>query len=129
VTKSIAVVLLSLVPALALAAPGIRFDTALSENGKVVASPSVWVPFGEDAVIEVPGKVRIVASAGTPEGSRSHVQATIYRFVDGEWKQDWKSEMDADVSKTPSFEKDLSGGAYRVVVMPRVAEQPSSRGS
>ncbi len=124
--NSIAAVALSLACTFAFAAPGIRFDTVLSEGGKRVAAPSVWVAFGQDAVIEVPGKVRIVASAHTPNGSHSHVEATIYRSVGGKWVKDWKSSMEADISQTPSFEKDLGGGVYRVVVMPRAAEQPAS---
>lgn len=127
--KSFAAIVLSFVPALALAAHGIRFDTLLSEGGTRIAAPSVWVPFGQEAVIEVPGKVRIVAVAQQPIGSLSHVQATIYRFADGKWVEDWRPEMDADIALTPSLKKNLEGGVYRVVVMPRAAERPVSSGN
>jgi hypothetical protein len=117
----------SLCPALAMAAaPGVRFDMALSQSGVAISSPSVWVAFGKKAVIEVPGKVRIVASANAPSGGHSLVQATFYRFVAGEWIKDWSPHMDADLSKTPSFERDIEGTPYRVVIKPRAAEQPSS---
>lgn len=116
-------------PALTFAAQGVRFDTTLSEGGTRIATPSVWVPFGQDAVIEVPGKVRVVAVAQEPNGSHSHVQATVYRFVDGQWVQDWKTAMNANIAMTPSFEKNLEGGVFRVVVMPRAAERPVSSGN
>lgn len=117
----------SLCPALAMAAaPGVRFDMALSQNGKAISSPSVWVPFGQKAVIEVPDKVRIVASASAPNGDHSLIQATFYRAVAGKWVKDWSPHMDADLSKTPSFERDIEGTPYRVVIKPRAAEQPSS---
>lgn len=126
---SFAAVLLSLMPALTFAGQGVRFDTILSEGGARIATPSVWVPFGQDAVIEVPGKVRVVAVAQEPNGSHSLVQATIYRFVDGQWVQDWKSAMNANIAMAPSFEKNLEGGVFRVVVMPRAAERPVSSGN
>lgn len=117
-------------PAIGLAAvPGVRFDTALSDAGKPIVSQSVWVPFGQKAVIEVPGKVRIVVSAQAPTGERSLVHATFYRSVAGKWVQDWSSSMEANLNETPSFERDIQDTGYRVVLMPRAASQPSSPGS
>ena len=117
-------------PSIGLAAvPGVRFDTALSDAGKPIASESVWVPFGQQAVIEVPGKVRIVVSAQAPTGERSLVHATFYRFVAGKWVQDWSRSMEANLDETPSLERDMQGTSYRVVLMPRAASQPWARGS
>ena len=117
-------------PAIGLTAvPGVRFDTVLSDAGKPIASQSVWVPFGQNAVIEVPGKVRIMVSAEQPTGEFSLVHATFYRSVAGKWVQDWNPSMKANLGETPSFERDMQGTTYRVVVMPRAANQPSSRGS
>lgn len=101
----------------------------LSESGQQVAHPSVWVGFGQPAVIEVPGKVRVVASAQQPSGAQSLVTAEIFQFVGGKWVSVQAPSMVADLSKTPSFELTIKGSPYRVVVMPRMAAQPSSNGS
>ncbi|TZF87776.1 hypothetical protein [Cognatilysobacter lacus] len=127
--KTIAALSLSLCPLLAIAGPGIRFDTVLLKAGKPEVRQSTWVPFGQEAVIEIPGKVRVVVSAQTPSGERSRVKGTLYRFSGGKWVQEWAPDMQGDLSKTPSFEKDLQGTAYHVVVMPRAANEPSSSGS
>ena len=122
--KFFAGLVVAFLPALALANPGVRFDTVLSESGATVATPSVWVGYGQDAVIEVPGKVRIVASAQAPSGERSLVKAEIFHSVDGQWVRDSAPSMHADLGKTPSFERQVQGSTYRVVIKPRAAEQP-----
>ena len=128
--KAIAVACLLLCPALAFAgSAGVRFDTTVSKSGKLVAGSSVWVPFGQEAVIELPGKVRVIASAQAPAGTQSLVNAKIYRFAAGKWVHKWSPSMKADLSKTPSFEADLQESGYHVVVMPRAADQPSSSGT
>ncbi|TAJ74267.1 MAG: hypothetical protein EPO42_14625 [Gallionellaceae bacterium] len=128
--KLIAAVSLVLCPALAFAgSAGVRFDTRVMQSGTPVASSSVWVPFGQDAVIELPGKVRIVASAQEPAGEQSLVKAKVYGLAGGKWVPKWSPSMKANLSKTPSFEVDLKGTGYHVVVMPRAADQPSSSGS
>lgn len=126
---AVAFLALALSPLLASASQGVRFDTVLSESGQQVARPSVWVAFGQPAVIEVPGKVRVVASAEAPSGGRSLVKAEIFRYVDGNWVQVHAPSMVADLSKTPSFELSVKDSPYRVVVMPRAAAQPESGGS
>jgi len=128
--RLVATTLLAALPLLASATePGVRFDTVVSENGKAIATPSVWVPFGQDAVIEVPNKVRVVATAGTPTaGDQSTVSARMYYFADGAWVLDWNTSMEAHIAQTPSFEKDLGDKVHRVVVMPRSATQPAAGG-
>ena len=126
--KVIAVALLALTPLAAFAEEGVRFDTVVLEAGKRIASPSVWVHFGQEAVVELPGKVRIIASAATPEGDRSDVQARMYYFADGEWVLDHEARMPAKIGLTPSFERDMDNKVHRVVLMPRAAPKPSSGG-
>ncbi len=127
--KLAALAILTAVPLLASAGdPGIRFDTVVTESGKPIASPSIWVPFGQNAVIEIPGKVRVVASAASPDGDKSHVTAKMYYFSDGAWVHDWDAAMDANIALTPSFERDMDDKVHRVVVMPRKASQPSGSG-
>jgi hypothetical protein len=104
---------------------GIRFDTVVMTRGKVTSQPSVWVDFGKPAVIEIPGVVRIVARADAPRGDISRVTAKMYRFRDGTWVLDWSPGMDADIAKTPSFERDMGDGVHRVVLMPRRANKPT----
>ena len=127
--KAVALLALIVAPTLALAGEGVRFDTVLMESGKQVARPSVWVGFGQPAVIEVPGKVRVIASAQQPSAEGSLVKAEIFRFMGGKWVSVHAPSMVADLSKTPSFELTIKGSPYRVVVMPRKAAQPSSNGS
>ena len=126
--KAIATALLALVPLAAFAEDGIRFDTIVLEAGKPIATPSVWVSFGEEAVIEVTGKVRIVATAASPKGDRSDVTALMYYFADGAWVLDETAQMNANIAETPSFEQDLGNKLHRVVVMPRAASKPTSGG-
>ena len=129
VKKLVAAVVLASAPLLAYAGgDGVRFDAVVSEGGKPIATPSVWVPFGQDAVIEVPGKVRVVATAAVPNGSLSNVTARMYYFSQGAWVLDWDTSMEANIAQTPSFEKDLGDKAHRVVVMPRAAGRPSADG-
>jgi hypothetical protein len=130
VKKLIATIVLASVPLFASAAEsGVRFDTVISENGKAIANPSVWVPFGQDAVIEVPKKVRVVAKASAPiAGDQSKVTARMYYFAHGSWVLDVDASMEAHIGQTPSFEKSLADKVHRVVVMPRAADQPSSAG-
>ena len=128
--KLIASVLLAAAPLLAAATEsGIRFDTIVSEAGKPIAIPSVWVPFGQEAVIEVPNKVRVVAIAAVPKGDKSKVSARMYYFSGGAWVLDWDKTMDANISQTPSFERTMADKTHRVVVMPRKAARPASGGS
>ena len=124
--RAVLTVVVALYPLFAVAAPGVRFDTVVSEAGKPIAHPSVWVPFGKDAVVEVAGKVRIVASAKAPFAGRSLVKAKVYRFAAGKWVQDWNGSMSADIGKTPSFELNMKDKSNRVVIMPRAAESPSN---
>lgn len=124
--KIAAILLLVVVPLLAIAGEsGIRFDTVVKESGKQIASPSIWVPFGQNAVIEIPGKVRVVANAASPDGDISHVTARMYYFSNGAWISDWDTAMDANIALTPSFERDMGDKTHRVVVKPRKAPQPS----
>ena len=127
--KIVAAFALVAAPALAMADQGVRFDTILSESGGQVGRPSVWVGFGQPAVIEVPGKVRVVASAEAPSGERSLVKAEIFQFIDDKWVSVHAPSMVADLSQAPSFELTIKDSPYRVVVMPRMAAQPSSNGS
>ncbi len=108
---------------------GVRFDTVISADGRKIATPSVWVAFGDAAVIEVPGKARVVASAAAPQHQRSEVTARFYYFANGSWVLDWETSMEARIDQTPSFEKDLGDGVHRVVVMPRPAGHPASGGN
>ncbi len=109
---------------------GVRFtDTIVSEEGKQIATPSVWVQFGQEAVVEIPKKVRIVASASAPTGDTSKVEASMYYFSQGAWVLDWHTSMDANIVQTPSFEKDMGDHKHRVVLMPRKAVNPESNGS
>lgn len=124
--RAVLTAVLALCPLFAVAATGVRFDTVISEDGKPIAHPSVWVPFGKDAVVEVAGKVRIVASAKSPSAGRSLVKAKVYSFAAGKWVEDWKGSMSADIGKTPSFELNMKDKSRRVVIMPRAAEEPSS---
>ncbi len=126
--RAVLAVVLALCPLFAVAAPGVRFDTVVSEEGKPIAHPSVWVAFGKEAVMEVAGKVRIVASAKAPSAGRSLVKAKVYHLAGGKWVQDWKGSMSADFGETPSFELNMKDKSRRVVIMPRAAESPS-RGS
>jgi hypothetical protein len=107
---------------------GIRFDTIISEAGKTIATPSVWVPFDQEAVIEVSNKVRVIVIAVTPTGDTSKVKARMYYFSEGVWVLDWDTAMNANITKTPSFEKDMGDKTHRVVVMPRKAVKPTSSG-
>ena len=127
--KTVAALIVSMCPLLAIAGHGVRFDTVLMHAGKPEVRQSTWVAFGQEAVIEIPKKVRVVATAQSPSGERSQVKATVYRFSGGKWVQESAPSMEADLSQTPSFENDLHGTAYHVVVMPRAANEPSSSGS
>jgi hypothetical protein len=111
------------------ATPGVRFELAVSTAGKPIAARSVWVPFGQPAVIEVPGKVRVVMSAQQPKGDISLVKATFYSWSDGKWERAWSPSMDANIAETPSFEGYVQGKTYRVVLMPRAAVKPTSQSS
>jgi len=126
VKKALATLVLFLSPALALASDGARFDLVLLESGKPVAQPSVWVAFGEQAVLEVPGKVRVIASAQAPSDASSEVTAEIYSFNNGVWERVSAPSMQADLSKTPSFEQTITNSPYKVVLMPRLAAHPQS---
>lgn len=127
--KLVATAVLAAFPLLASAGSnGVRFDAVVTQKGQPVAEQSVWVPFEQQAVIEVPGKVRVVATATAPSGERSSVAARIYYFADGAWILDWDTTMEANLGLTPSFEKDLGDKVHRVVVMPRASAKPSSGG-
>jgi hypothetical protein len=131
--KQIAFALLMSAPLLSAASSaasgtGVRFDTVITEDNKPVTSPSVWVGFGQEAVIEVPGKVRIVATAAPSDTDISHVKASIYYFSKGSWVLDKTPEMDANLALTPSFENSLGDRIHRVVIMPRKAVAPSAGG-
>jgi hypothetical protein len=130
VNKLIATIIFAVVPLFASASEkGVRFDTVVTERGKTIAIPSVWVPFGQEAVIEVPRKNRVIAKASAPAvGDQSKVTAQMFYFAHGSWVLDWDTSMNAHLDKTPSFEKDFRDKAHRVVVMPRAAIQPSSSG-
>lgn len=118
----------ALLPVVAFAAtPGVRFELAVSTAGKPIAARSVWVPFGQSAIIEVPGKVRVVMSARQPRGDVSHIKATFYGSSDGKWVRAWSPSMDANIHETPSFEGYVQGKTYRVVLMPRAAVKPTSQ--
>jgi hypothetical protein len=122
--KIIAAFLLALAPLAACAEDGIRFDTVILESGERISSPSVWFSFGQEAVVEVPGKVRIVARAAAPDGDRSEVAARLYYFADGSGVLDEEMSMRANIAQTPSFEKTMGNNLHRVVVMPRAATKP-----
>ena len=126
--RLVAAIALASLPMLASATEaGVRFDTVVSEHGKVISTPSVWVPFGQAAVIEVPKKVRVVATAAAPAADdQSKVSARFYYYSHGSWILDWDTSMEAHIAQTPSFEKDLKDKVHRVVVMPRAAAQPTS---
>jgi hypothetical protein len=100
---------------------GIRFDAVITHKGAVVSAPSLAIGFGQEAVIEVPATVRIVALAAPPVGGISHVSAKFFVFKAGRWVLDWESAMEADITRTPSFEWDLSTHPYHVVLKPRRA--------
>ena len=128
--RLVATILLAATPLLGAASDtGVRFDTVVSEEGKPIATPSVWVEFGQEAMVEVPKKVRIVATAAVPTGDTSKVEASMYYFSKGAWVLDWHTSMDANIAETPSFEKDMGDHKHRVVVMPRKALKPESSGS
>lgn len=128
--KLIISLLLVLLPVVGFAAtPGVHFELAVSTAGKPVAARSVWVPFGQSAVIEVPDKVRVIMSAQPPKGDISFVAATFYSWSDGKWVRAWSPSMDANISETPSFEGYVQGRTYRVVLMPRAAVEPTSQSS
>jgi hypothetical protein len=130
VKKLIVTLLFVLFPVVGFTAtPGVRFELAVLSAGKPIAARSVWVPFGQPGVIEVPGKVRVVMSAQQPRGDMSLVKATFYGWSDGKWVRAWSPGMEADIGKTPSFEGYVQGKTYRVVLMPRAADQPPSQGS
>ena len=122
--KIIAAFVLTIAPFVAHAEDGVRFDTVILESGKAISSPSVWVSFGQEAVVEVPGKVRIVATAAAPTGDRSEVAARLYYFADGSWILDDEMSMRANIAQTPSFEKTMGNNLHRVVVKPRAATRP-----
>jgi hypothetical protein len=98
---------------------GIRFDSVITENGKPISSPSILVAYGQDAVIEVPKTIRIVANAQTPNGDISHVKARMYYYSGKGWILDWDTSMDANITMTPSFEHNLGDHSHRIVLMPR----------
>lgn len=106
--------------------PGVRFDVIVSEKGKPIATPSQWVPFGQEAVFEVPDRVRIVATAAVPNGGTSRVEARMYYFAEGVWVLDWDASMDAYIEYTPSFQRTMEDHRHRVVVVPRAAGRPAS---
>lgn len=103
---------------------GVRFELAVSTAGKPIAARSVWTPFGQPAVIEVAGKVRVVMSAQQPKDGTSLVKATFYGWSHGKWVRAWSPSMDANIEETPSFEGYVQGKTYRVVLMPRAAAEP-----
>lgn len=123
-----AILALAFAPLLAAAEDGIRFDAVITANGQPLARQSAWAAFGQPVVIEVPGKVRIVATAGTPDGDRSDVQARMYAFSDGAWVLDDAMRMPARITRTPSFERTMDDGVHRVVLMPRAAPRPGTTG-
>jgi beta-lactamase regulating signal transducer with metallopeptidase domain len=106
-------------PEQAVASPSIRFDVELTEDGKRIPLSSTFAQFGKDAVIEVPGSVRIEAKAMPPKGDISHVSTRMYYYANQKWVLDFDSAMDANIAMTPSFEKTFSDGRHRVVLMPR----------
>lgn len=114
--------------------PGVRFDTVVERHGRVIASPSVWVPFAREAVIEVPNGVRVVVTAAPPVGDVSNVTADFYYFSKGTWVLDrsqWdegRMSMPARIDLTPSFERNLGDGVHRLTVMPRKANRPAPAG-
>jgi hypothetical protein len=56
-----------------------------------------------------------------PVGGVSHVSAKFFVLKAGRWVLDWESAMEADITRTPSFEWDLSTHPYHVVLKPRRA--------
>jgi hypothetical protein len=130
VKKLIFSLLFVMLPVVGFAAtPGVRFELAVLTAGKPIAARSVWVPFGQPATIEVPGKVRVVMSAQQPKGDISLVKATFYSWSGGKWARAWSPSMDANITETPSFEGYVQGKTYRVVLMPRAAAKPMSQSS
>lgn len=128
--KLIISLFLVLLPVVGFAStPGVRFELAVSTAGKPVAARSVWAPFGQPAVIEVAGKVRVVMSAQQPKDGISFVKATFYSWSHGKWVRAWSPSMDANIAETPSFEGFVQGKTYRVVLMPRAAIKPTSQSS
>ena len=120
-------------PALLIAppsGPGICFDVIVSENGEAIATQSAWAPFGHEAVLEIPGRVRVVAAAAAPNrgihGDISKVQARMYYLSGNSWVLDWDASMDAYIEHTPSFQRTMADQKHRVVINPRKAERPSS---
>ncbi len=115
--------------------PGVRFDSVVERQGRVIASPSVWVPFGHEAVIEVPDGVRVVVTAAPPVGDVSKVTADFYYFSKGTWvldRNEWdegRMSMPARIDLTPSFQRSLSDGVHRLTVMPRKANRPATAGA
>lgn len=113
---------------------GVRFDSVVERNGRVIASPSVWVPFGREAAIEVPNAVRVVVTAAPPVGDVSNVTADFYYFSKGAWVLDrsqWdegRMSMPARIDLTPSFQRNLGDGEHRLTVMPRKANRPAPAG-
>lgn len=101
---------------------GVRFEISIKKNGSLIAEPALLSEFGKEASFEVADQIKVVNIAQKPIGQKSHVEASIYQFDGKNWVLGWHPTMQAEITKTPSFEFTSNDNQYRVVIKQRLAD-------
>lgn len=101
--------------------PDVVYTVVFSKDKEYLASPTVLGEFGREVRVEVPGQMRVLASATPPNAQGLSVtSAKMFLCADGAWEQVKEMTMEAYLSKTPSFQYSVPDTPYRFVVMPRL---------
>ena len=100
--------------------PDVVFTVLFLKDGQYLASPTVLGEFGREVRLEVPNEMRALVLVEAPgQDGLSFTSAKLAIFQKGSWQPPEELTMEANLTRTPSFEYSVPGTTYRFVVMPR----------
>jgi len=101
--------------------PDVVYQVLFSEDGEILAAPTVAGQFGRWVRVEIPDLMRVTLLTGEREqDGRFYTHATMQLFRDNAWQPPKEMSMKAALEFTPSFEYSVEGTPYRFVITPRL---------
>ncbi|MBL8518917.1 MAG: hypothetical protein JNM76_18300 [Betaproteobacteria bacterium] len=99
----------------------VRFEVVVTQAGKLVAAPSMIVEFDKTGSVELSEVMRVEAKAARPGwDGLSETSVRVFVFESGALRPVKDMSMQADLSRTPSFEYTVPGTTTRFVIKPRL---------
>lgn len=101
--------------------PDVVYQVLFSEDGEILAAPTVAGQFGRWVRVEIPDLMRVTLLTGEREqDGRFYTHATMQLFRYNAWQPPKEMSMKAALEFTPSFEYSVEGTPYRFVITPRL---------